>query len=932
MRHTTKQLITLSCMLMVACQGAPTKEEPSGAEALHANDGLKTLMEMVPEAMGVHCPWGGQRLSTGLDQNGNGQLELIEVDNISYVCHGAQGDDGQDGVDGQDGQNGVDGQDGQNGVDGIDTIHSGNEPNPAENNENETNPPEADGDESAPVEPQDEEAQSTEPTPEPENNAPIDEESMPEPEAEDDDVFNADPSFDVLGCGVGGEIQADLERQLDTQRSEQAHFDTQSDGDGGGASIPPEQKPGFGPQRVMTVLLEVGERRFSQEELTSLPHLIYGAEAGEEAATPELSVNDTFIADSYDQTSIVGIDGEPGGADDILGPFQVSWFNCNYPYLALQQVLDNDAQAWDPGPLAEGAKLLVVVRKENVSCPYAGVAMSGRLRSPALPDGLLRFPFALSLNTQRRTIAHELGHIMGMGHTGITQCEGEHWNNIPYVNNTNAYAGHDACGTRTYADWLGFMGLGGRSRMTHSGAVAKEAWGWLSEREEAQHKIASVEESGFYNIKSISDHVVGTKAIKVPFNHFLSLYVEYRQHTNADGSLSADHSILGHPRYQQSDVFSGALLRLGTGGSMPISLLFDPYRFEDEVNLWDTYEPYTMALPFGESYTLPLTGTQISIEEAADGESMDIDVQLGRTDFTRPAISYFGVDQAKSSACDIVVRGDVSDDSGISELILLAEHTSGLLNDYEQIFLPAENGAFEYVLDARRFAGGEATIIAYDDAQSAGGLAPNNGSGLIIDLPVDYQGERCDIAPPSLNIRADEGAQVHRPFNLEFEVDDASTLIEVRLEAQAFEGDVAFGETELLFFHADDFDWLTSLDESVPLELTPGRYQITLTAIDAHGYGETLQQTIEVLPGIRFLRGDTNGDGYTNESDISYLKDWLFYDGQAPACADAADANGDGVIDMSDLLYLSSHLVDGHTIRLPDSPGLDLTHDERCGA
>tara|TARA_Y100001934_G_scaffold272653_1_gene361324 strand:- start:70 stop:1167 length:1098 start_codon:yes stop_codon:yes gene_type:complete len=364
---------------------------------------------------------------------------------------------------------------------------------------------------------------------------------------------------------------------------------------------------------------------------------------------------------------------------------------------------------------------------------------------------------------------------------------------------------------------------------------------------------------------------------------------------------------------------------------MPVSLLFDPYRVEGEMDLLDTYEPYTVALPFGESYTLPLSGTQITIEEAADGESMDIDVQLGRTDFTRPFISSFGVDQAESSACDIVVRGDVWDDSGISELILLVEHTSGLLNEYEQVFLPAENGAFEYVLDARRFAGGEATIIAYDDASSTGGLAPNNGSGLIIDLPDNHEGQRCDVTPPSLTIRADEGAQVHRPFDLEFEVDDASTLIEVRLEAQALEGDVAFGETELLFFHADDFDRLRSLDESVPLELTPGRYLITLTAIDAHGYGETLQQTIEVLPGIRFLRGDTNGDGYTNESDISYLKDWLFYDGQAPACADAADANGDGVIDMSDIFYLSSHLVDGYTIKLPDSPGLDLTKDERCG-
>lgn len=44
------------------------------------------LNDVVSEAPGVNCPYGGQALRTGIDANDNGELESSEVDGVSYVC------------------------------------------------------------------------------------------------------------------------------------------------------------------------------------------------------------------------------------------------------------------------------------------------------------------------------------------------------------------------------------------------------------------------------------------------------------------------------------------------------------------------------------------------------------------------------------------------------------------------------------------------------------------------------------------------------------------------------------------------------------------------------------------------------------------------------------------------------------------------------
>jgi len=69
----------------------------NGAGNSGAN-GLNTLASTVAEPAGVHCAYGGQKISSGLDANGNGVLDAGEVAGTSYVCNGAPGSSGPAGA------------------------------------------------------------------------------------------------------------------------------------------------------------------------------------------------------------------------------------------------------------------------------------------------------------------------------------------------------------------------------------------------------------------------------------------------------------------------------------------------------------------------------------------------------------------------------------------------------------------------------------------------------------------------------------------------------------------------------------------------------------------------------------------------------------------------------------------------------------------
>ena len=69
----------------------------------------------------------------------------------------------------------------------------------------------------------------------------------------------------------------------------------------------------------------------------------------------------------------------------------------------------------------------------------------------------------------------------------------------------------------------------------------------------------------------------------------------------------------------------------------------------------------------------------------------------------------------------------------------------------------------------------------------------------------------------------------------------------------------------------------------------------------------------EILPDtiITTFRGDANGDGVIDISDVVYLINYLFIHGPAPVPLAAGDATCDAVVDASDVVYLINYLFVG---------------------
>jgi hypothetical protein len=81
--------------------------------------------------------------------------------------------------------------------------------------------------------------------------------------------------------------------------------------------------------------------------------------------------------------------------------------------------------------------------------------------------------------------------------------------------------------------------------------------------------------------------------------------------------------------------------------------------------------------------------------------------------------------------------------------------------------------------------------------------------------------------------------------------------------------------------------------------------------------------------GVRFLRGDANGDGDRDLGDGIFDLQALFQGARQPGCYDAADSNDDGEFDIGDAIYLFSWLFLGGTdLPAPSVEcGVDPTQD-----
>jgi uncharacterized delta-60 repeat protein len=124
---------------------------------------------------------------------------------------------------------------------------------------------------------------------------------------------------------------------------------------------------------------------------------------------------------------------------------------------------------------------------------------------------------------------------------------------------------------------------------------------------------------------------------------------------------------------------------------------------------------------------------------------------------------------------------------------------------------------------------------------------------------------------------------------------------------------------------ATDYDYATIKYDSAGVQKWVARYNgppdgsdvATSIAVDGEskvyvtGYsiGPDGDYDYATIKYFQFLRGDANGDGIVDISDIVYLLNYLFVDGPAPVpVLEAGDATCDGVVDASDVVYLLNYL------------------------
>jgi len=70
----------------------------NGASGSDGSNAISSLMNIEAEPAGAHCSFGGSKVTSGPDTNGNGALDTAEVTSTAFVCSGATGATGNDGL------------------------------------------------------------------------------------------------------------------------------------------------------------------------------------------------------------------------------------------------------------------------------------------------------------------------------------------------------------------------------------------------------------------------------------------------------------------------------------------------------------------------------------------------------------------------------------------------------------------------------------------------------------------------------------------------------------------------------------------------------------------------------------------------------------------------------------------------------------------
>lgn len=289
------------------------------------------------------------------------------------------------------------------------------------------------------------------------------------------------------------------------------------------------------------------------------------------------SVNDFIRENSSNQTWLTG---------DVTPWLTLPINGASCDTTAIMDAADNAASA--AGYNLSNYKRLIYAMPYSSNCGFSGVGSVGGWPSAMVINGSLTL----------YTVAHELGHNLGLYHSHALECG-------------SAVTGSN-CTTDEYGDSTDIMG----HITSHYTAFQKERLGWLD-----NSNIQTITESGVYSVEPYAS-AKGTapKALKIqngidPSSGLpLYYYLEYRHATGFDDMLG-----------NFANIQNGVVVHTGVETRGNTSYLLDMTPGSGASGYADTRDP---ALEVGTSYS---DGDLTLATEWADGGTAGINVQVDGT-------------------------------------------------------------------------------------------------------------------------------------------------------------------------------------------------------------------------------------------------------------------------------------------------------------
>jgi M6 family metalloprotease-like protein len=330
-------------------------------------------------------------------------------------------------------------------------------------------------------------------------------------------------------------------------------LDTLGDGVAGDANATTGQCSTLGPQKILTVLVNLPSYKLPQAATSAfMQGVLFGNAGGGTSSTPDWNVNDFWLEASDGKTSV-----HP--ESNVVGPLNLdSNFNDNgsgTDYCNNYGMRDAVIAALDSQVDFRQYSRILIVMPNNQACGWSGSANIGCRSMTSPGDGSFQASVAwqradtmTSRGSAVQLTTHELGHNLTLSHS----------NSLDFGSEPLGPIGDSGVGTE-YGDI--FSTMGSWNFGFYAAPQQANGLGWLVK--DVNYQV--VEDSGSYSIQNLEARPAGMKALKV----------RRGSDNNAWLWIESRASIAPYSSTLDKTAFTGALVHYEDGGASRGSNLLD---------------------------------------------------------------------------------------------------------------------------------------------------------------------------------------------------------------------------------------------------------------------------------------------------------------------------------------------------------------------